>query len=72
MFYVFMEAYHVPYMPKYRYWTGLLLLARAIVYLIATANVSGDPQIQLISIIFILICIILLKMFIAKRYSTDG
>jgi hypothetical protein len=74
--YVFMEAYHVPYTPKHRYWTGLLLLARAIVYLIATANVSGDPQIQLISIIFILICIILLKMFIAtkifKRWLIDS
>ena len=74
--YVFMEAYHVPYTPKHRYWTGLLLLARAIVYLIATANVSGDPQIQLISIIFILICIFLLKMFIAtkifKRWLIDS
>jgi hypothetical protein len=75
-FYVFMEAYHVPYTPKHRYWTGLLLLARAIVYLIATANVSGDPQIQLISVVFILICIILLKMFIAtkifKRWLIDS
>jgi hypothetical protein len=73
-----MEAYHVTYTPKHRYWTGLLLLACAIVYLelIATANVSGDPQIQLISIIFILICIILLKMFIAtkifKRWLIDS
>ena len=65
--YLFMEAYHVPYTPKHRYWTGVLLLARAIVYLIATANVSGDPQMQLISIIFILICIISLKMFIATK-----
>ena len=63
----FMEAYHAPYTPKHRYWTGLLLLARAIVYLIATANVSGDPQIQLISIIIILSCVILLKMFIATK-----
>ena len=65
--YLFMEAYHVPYTPKHRYWTGLLLLARAIIYLVATANVSGDPQIQLISIIFVMICIILLKMFIATK-----
>ena len=75
-FYVFMEAYHVPYTPKHRYWTGLLLLARAIIYLIATANVSGDPQIQLISIIFILSCVILLKMFIAtnifKKWLIDS
>ena len=65
--YLFMEVYHVPYTPKHRYWTGLLLLARAIIYLIAAANVSGDPQVQLISIIFILSCIILLKMFIATK-----
>ena len=64
---LFMEAYHAPYTPKHRYWTGLLLTARAIIYLIATANVSGDPQIQLISIIFILSCVILLKMFIATK-----
>ena len=49
---LFMEAYHVPYTPKHRYWTGLLLFARAIIYIITTVNVSGDPQIQLISIIF--------------------
>ena len=75
-FTLFMEAYHVPYTPKHRYWTGLLLLARAIIYLIATFNVAGDPQIQLISIIFTLICIILLKMFIAtkifKRWLIDS
>ena len=66
-FVLFMEAYYVPYTPKDRYWTGLLLLARAIIYLISAANVSGDPQIQLVSIIFILSCIILLIMFIATK-----
>ena len=64
---LFMEAYHAPYTPRHRYWTGLLLLARAIIYLVATANVSGDPQIQLISIIFVMICIILLKMVITTK-----
>ena len=58
---------YVPYTPKHRYWTGLLLLARVIIYVISAANVSGDPQIQLVSIIFILSCIILLKMFIATK-----
>ena len=64
---IFMEAYHAPYTAKHRYWTGLLLFARAIMYIIATVNVSGDPQIQLISIIFVLSCVILLKMFIATK-----
>ena len=58
-----------PYTPKHCYWTGLLLvlLAHAVIYLIATTTVSGDPQIQLISIVFIMSCIILLKMFIATK-----
>ena len=64
---IFMEAYHVPYTAKHRYWTGLLLFARAIIYIIATVNVSGDPQIQLVSIIVVLSCVILLKMFIATK-----
>ena len=66
-FNLFMAAYHIPYAPRHRYWTGMLLLARAILYLIAAANVSGDPQIQLISVTFVVISIILLKMFIAVR-----
>jgi predicted outer membrane repeat protein len=66
-FNLFMAAYHIPYAPRHRYWTGMLLLARAILYLVAAANVSGDPQIQLISVTFVVIAIILLKMFIAVR-----
>ena len=66
-FNLFMATYHVPYAPRHRYWTGMLLLARAILYLVAAANVSGDPQIQLISVTFVVISIILLKMFIAVR-----
>lgn len=66
-FYAFMEAYHVLYVPRHRYWTGLLLLARAILYLIAAATVSRNPQIQLISIIVTLSCFTLLKMFIATK-----
>ena len=66
-FNLFMTAYHIPYAPAHRYWTGMLLLARAILYLIAAANVSGNPQIQLISIIHVVVLIILLKMFITTR-----
>ena len=66
-FNLFMATYHIPYAPRHRYWTGMLLLARAILYLVAAANVSGDSQTQLISVTFVVISIILLKMFIAVR-----
>ena len=57
----FIETYHTPYHPKHRYWTGLLLIIRIVLYLIAAANVSNDPTIALTAIIFMVCCIVLLK-----------
>ena len=37
---MFVEPNHAPYAFKHRYWAGLLLLVRAIVYTISTADVS--------------------------------
>ena len=62
-----MEAYHAPYTARHRYWTGLLIFARAIIYLITAANVSGDPQNQIIAIIVVMSCVALLKMSIAVK-----
>ena len=45
----FLQTYHLPYTPKYRYWTGLLLLVRVIIYLISGFNPTGDPRISLLS-----------------------
>ena len=59
----FIETYHTPYTPRYRYWTGLLLLARAILYLVAAVNVSNDPTIALTAIFIIVCCILALKAF---------
>ena len=49
----FLEVYLVPYTPKHRYWTGLLLLVRVILYLVSAFNPSGDPRITLLSTAFI-------------------
>ena len=57
----FVEAYHAPYNDKHRYWTGLLLLVRVILYLISAVNISGDPQIQLTSVVIIIGSLLLLK-----------
>ena len=45
------EVYHVPYITKYRYWTGLLLVVRFLLYLVFALNTSGDPGVNLIAII---------------------
>ena len=63
----FVVSYHVPYTSKHRYWTGLLLLARAILYLTAAANVSNDPQLALMMIILIVGSIVILKGSIGSR-----
>ena len=64
---LFMETYHAPFTPKHRYWTGLLLIAHAILYLVAAANVSNDPQLSLSAIIFTTTIILLLIAFIDIR-----
>ena len=63
----FIETYHTPDTPKHRYWTGLLLLARAILYLVAAVNVSNDPTVALTAIVFTICCILALKALIGGR-----
>ena len=63
----FLEPYYAPYTANYRYWTGLLLIVRAFLYLISVLNFSLDPRVDLISTIFIVGGLILLKGVTAKR-----
>ena len=46
----FMDAYHAPYNFKYRYWTGLLLLVRVALYLVASIiqNMFADAKVNLV------------------------
>ena len=63
----FIETYHTPYTPKHRYWTGLLLIVRIILYLVSAANASNDPTVSLTAINFTTCCIFALKGFIGSR-----
>ena len=47
---LFIVTYHVPYTPMNRYWTGLLLIVRVVLSIASTANVSGDPKLNLLII----------------------
>jgi hypothetical protein len=58
----FFETYNTPYTPKHRYWTGLLLIGRIVLYLVAAANVSNSPTIALTAVIFVVCCIIGLRL----------
>ena len=46
----FLDAYHAPYTDKHRYWTGLMLLVRCILFLVFAFNALGDPNINLLAI----------------------
>ena len=46
----FLDAYHAPYTEKHRYWTGLMLLLRFVLFLISAINTLGDPSVNLLAI----------------------
>ena len=45
-----MDAYHAPYKKGTRYWTGLLLLVRCVLFLAFTFNAIGNASINLLAI----------------------
>ena len=65
----FLEPYHAPFILKHRYFTGLLLFARVILYIVFALNMSGDPGVNLLSIIVIVSGILLLKGYYGQLYK---
>ena len=63
--YAFLEPYHAPYNFQHRYWTGLLLIVRVILYLLAV--VSTDPGFNLLSIGVVISCLLLYKALLHSR-----
>jgi predicted outer membrane repeat protein len=57
----FIETYHAPYTPKHRYWTGLLLIVRVVLYL------AADPTVAFTAITFTVCCIFTLRQFFGSR-----
>ena len=51
------DAYTGPYKDKHRYWTGLLLLVRAALFMIFSVNVFGDPAINILAITLTVFCL---------------
>ena len=63
----FVEACHVPYNAKHRYWTGLLLLIRIILFLISTSTETIDPYITLLATVGIMSGLLLYKTFLVIK-----
>lgn len=64
---LFIQTYQMPYTSNHHYWTGLLLLARLILYIISAANVNSDPRINLTAIGVVVVGILLMKDFVESR-----
>ena len=47
----FMDSYHAPYKAKHRYWPGLLLVLRFVLFLVFAFNPQQDPSINLLAIL---------------------
>ena len=47
----FMDSYHAPYKAKHRYWPGLLLVFRFILFLVFAFNFQEDPKTNLLAIL---------------------
>ena len=46
-----MDSYHAPYKAKHRYWPGLLLILRFVLFLIFALNPQQDPNTNLLAIL---------------------
>ena len=67
----FLDAYHAPYTDKYRYWTGLFLLARCILFVIFAFNARGNTSVNLLStcsFIFVILGFALLGGKVYKKW----
>lgn len=65
----FMDAYLAPHTPKHCYWTGLLLFARVILYLVSVLNVSNNPHITLLAVNLTISCFFIVKTtFLVRVY----
>ena len=60
-FYLFLEPYHAPYVHKHRYWTGLLLILRVVLYTASALNVSRAPGLELLIIGTVMVSLLLFK-----------
>ena len=52
--YPLFDAYATPYKGKHHYWTGLLLLARAGLFVVYSANTTHNPTVDLLTNVIVM------------------
>ena len=64
------DAYTGPYKDKHRYWTGLLLLVRIVLFLIFSMNIHGSSDINLLAIILTVLLLFMHAILVGSVYKT--
>lgn len=60
-------TYHAPYSYEYRFWTGLSLIVRVVLYLTAAVTESRSPRVPLLMTLLLMSFLLLLKGAIGTR-----
>ena len=64
------DAYTGPYKDRHRYWTGLLLLVRAALFIIFSVNAIANPTVDLLAITLTAFCLITHGVVAGRVYKT--
>ena len=65
----FLDAYQGPYTKRFRFWPGVLLLVRVVLFVSFAANGLGDPQLNLMFTVTILVGILTLLWVLGTYYE---
>ena len=67
-FKIFIDTYHAPYNFRHRYWTGMMLLVRVLLYLVFTMSfLNGSSNVNLLVICLALFILSILRVNIYKN-----
>jgi len=64
-----LDAYQGPYRDKFRYWTGLILLAQIMLFAVFGGNALGDPRLNLFAIIVVVFILLVFWLIAGKVYK---
>ena len=69
----FLDAYQAPFKDQYRYWPGVLLMVRVLLYLVYTLNDGNDININLLATILVLsfYCCVANTLSVYKRWPLN-